>query len=1006
MVDAATEGGIDRGAGAGLDTAMPANQVKETASQQDGEPAKMELPPGVKLLRTLEGNLTTIRSVAFDPTGRTLASGSDDTAVKLWEVASGKLLRALEGHQEGVCCVAFDPSGHTLASGGADSTVKLWNPASGRLLRTLEGHQEGVCCVAFDPAGRTLASGSADSTVKLWDPASGKLLRTFRRHQSYVWSVTFDPTGCNLASAAEDPTVRVWEPINGKQVRTLAATRSAVWSLAFHPSGEILIGLTHGNTVKVWDSATGKLLRTLEGHTSQIDQAAFSSNGKLLASLSNDGTVRIWRCDTWETTAIIPEPRGQHTWVPALAFHPTLPLLATAASPPDTFLSVPCRQIHVWELNYDILLGKRGADWPATPIEKSIHHRTAKVIFVGDTGVGKSGLANRLVHGKFIDTRSSHARRTFILDSSTVKMAGGVDEHRETVLWDLAGQPAYRLVHQLSMEDAAVACVLCDARSETNPLEGAAYWSQALDQARTNAPISRLLVPARMDVGGFPVSAERLQTFAKERGFNGVFPTSAFTGDGCGDLLKAIREHIRWDDLPAVSSTETLAALRDFVARLKGVKAGGASVPASRGGKGKRASNRLASTLAPPTPPALLTIAELHRRFEADFGKSALVKMSTAHLIFAMVGDRGPKPVPMETFIAYLQRLEDTDAVDVLAFHSIGQAPKPETFVLLDPTRVDAYASALLVAAKDEPDGPGHLLEARVRSGDFKLADDERLGDKAAEKHLLWFVMENLFARDLAMRETIKGQDYVVFPAQCTRELKFPGKGVFGVACGFAGAVKNIYATLIAQLAHYEGFSKREFFENAAAYSADHHGRCLVRLTDHGNGTGELEVSFEEGTPPAVRQGFLEFVAKHLEAKSKPGSVTRRHAYHCAGCQNPFEDRVVKLRLDAGKKKLLCPVCERKRRWWICWPHPPKPVPPSPNRWMQTPNPAVSASPRSGSSRRRKRRANMTCSSATTRRTRPPWRKSPASSRVWASDRGWISGSYRRASPGWRRFRR
>ena len=286
--------------------------------------------------------------------------------------------------------------------------------------------------------------------------------------------------------------------------------------------------------------------------------------------------------------------------------------------------------------------------------------------------------------------------------------------------------------------------------------------------------------------------------------------------------------------------------------------------------------------------------------------------MSTAHLIFAMVGDRGPKPVPMETFIAYLQRLEDTDAVDVLAFHSIGQAPKPETFVLLDPTRVDAYASALLVAAKDEPDGPGHLLEARVRSGDFKLADDERLGDKAAEKHLLWFVMENLFARDLAMRETIKGQDYVVFPAQCTRELKFPGKGVFGVACGFAGAVKNIYATLIAQLAHYEGFSKREFFENAAAYSADHHGRCLVRLTDHGNGTGELEVSFEEGTPPAVRQGFLEFVAKHLEAKSKPGSVTRRHAYHCAGCQNPFEDRVVKLRLDAGKKKLLCPVCEKE----------------------------------------------------------------------------------------------
>ena len=102
--------------------------------------------------------------------------------------------------------------------------------------------------------------------------------------------------------------------------------------------------------------------------------------------------------------------------------------------------------------------------------------------------------------------------------------------------------------------------------------------------------------------------------------------------------------------------------------------------------------------------------------------------------------------MPLDKFIAYLQRLEDTDAVDVLAFHSIGQEPKAETLVLLDPTRVDAYASALLVAAKDEPDGPGHLLESRVLDGDFKLPDSERLGDKRAERHLLWFVMESLFS--------------------------------------------------------------------------------------------------------------------------------------------------------------------------------------------------------------------------------------------------------------------
>lgn len=71
-------------------------------------------------------------------------------------------------------------------------------------------------------------------------------------------------------------------------------------------------------------------------------------------------------------------------------------------------------------------------------------------------------------------------------------------------------------------------------------------------------------------------------------------------------------------------------------------------------------------------------------------------------------------------------------------------------------------------------------------------------------------------------------------------------------------------------------------------------------------------MSFEGETPASVRQGFLEFVGKHLEARSNLGSLTKRHAYYCAACRSPFEDRVVKARLDARKKDLLCPICEKK----------------------------------------------------------------------------------------------
>jgi len=151
-----------------------------------------------------------------------------------------------------------------------------------------------------------------------------------------------------------------------------------------------------------------------------------------------------------------------------------------------------------------------------------------------------------------------------------VKLLRTLEGH--TVLWDLAGQPAYRLVHQLSMDDAAVACGLFDARSETKPFEGAAYWDKVLKQARTNAKQTSPLVAARTDVGGLPASIERIKAFAVEHGFGDVFQTSAKTGEGCAELLAAIKEAIPWEDLPAVSSPQELADLRDFVARLKGVR--------------------------------------------------------------------------------------------------------------------------------------------------------------------------------------------------------------------------------------------------------------------------------------------------------------------------------------------------------------------------------------------------------------------------------------------------
>jgi WD40 repeat protein len=239
------------------------------------------------------GHGVEVKCVAFSPDGGKLASGSSDTTVKLWDVASGECLKTFDQHQGSVYSVTFSPDGGKLASGSDDGTVKLWNVVSGECLKTFDQHQGSVYSVTFSPDGGKLASGSSDTTVKLWDVASGECLKTFDQHQKHVSSVTFSPDGAKLASGSNDKTVKLWDVASGECLKTFYGHGYANL-VTFSPDGGKLASGSHGTTVRLWDVASGECLKTFDQHQSQVLSVTFSPDGGKLASGSDDKTVKLW----------------------------------------------------------------------------------------------------------------------------------------------------------------------------------------------------------------------------------------------------------------------------------------------------------------------------------------------------------------------------------------------------------------------------------------------------------------------------------------------------------------------------------------------------------------------------------------------------------------------------------------------------------------------------------------------------------------------------------------
>src|SRR5262249_13118696 len=154
-----------------------------------------------------QGHTNTVTSVAYSPDSKTLASGSKDGTLRLWNVQEAKESATLKGNLRAkfkdyseVKSVAFSHDGRVLACGGGGE-VELWDVAARKQEPFDMWPRAKVYSVAFSPNGTILISGASDGdkfweTMRLWDVSSGKSKVIFNGpKRGDVLSVTFSPDG-------------------------------------------------------------------------------------------------------------------------------------------------------------------------------------------------------------------------------------------------------------------------------------------------------------------------------------------------------------------------------------------------------------------------------------------------------------------------------------------------------------------------------------------------------------------------------------------------------------------------------------------------------------------------------------------------------------------------------------------------------------------------------------------------------------------------------------------
>ncbi|MET0646792.1 MAG: TIR domain-containing protein [Pyrinomonadaceae bacterium] len=486
--------------------------------------------------------------------------------------------------------------------------------------------------------------------------------------------------------------------------------------------------------------------------------------------------------------------------------------------------------------------------------QESVNYTTAKLVLVGDSGVGKTGLGWRLAKGEFKEHSSTHGQQFWPLKQLKYKRKDGTE--CEAVLWDLAGQQAYRQIHSIFLDNVAAALVLFDPSNRQEPLKGVQFWLEQLRGKGEMPPV--VLVGARVDVSPPALSQEEFEQFCQRYGIRGGYiGTSAKQGEGLVALLERLKAQIPWDEMTATVTTVTFKRIKDYVLALKE---------------------------KPDREGVLVSPGVLREQLEAS---DPDWRFTDAEMLTA-VG-----------------HLETHGYVSVL------RSSAGEQHVLLAPDLLVTLASSVVFLADKNPRELGAVSETELLRGAYPF--EELAGLAQAESQvLLDAAILRFLQHNICFRETLGDDEtLLVFPAliKQKRPLQDDLPSTDDISYVVRGRVENLYASLVVLLGYTPSFTRINQWQNQAQYEMGEGEICGFRLIEDRQGEIELVLYYGERMPAVGRVKFQELFEQFLHQRDV--SVTRFPPVVCANGHQQRRATVVE-RAREQKAFMFCDECGDK----------------------------------------------------------------------------------------------